>query len=289
MKISVIVTNWNGVKLLKKHLENVIVTSPEAHEIILADDASTDNSLKIAKIIQKKYPQLKILTHHHNQGFAKNSNHAVKIATGDLVVLLNSDITPHTGYITNSLKHFSDPKIFGVGFAEFGNENYARIFWKNGYIQTEPGYSNKTHITAWLSGGSSIVRRDIFLKLGGFDSIYEPFYNEDQDLGNRAWRSGYKLLWEPKSIVEHQHQATTSKFPKSFLIYVKERNILLTTLRNISDPKLLFENKIWQIIRILTGPNYIKIILAAKRQIKLHPKQIVDSKLTDLQLLEIFK
>ena len=89
MNISVIVTNWNGLKLLKKYLEKVILNSPEAKEIILADDASTDKSLPFAKELQKKYPKLKIITHKKNLGFSRNSNQAAKKATGDLLVFLN--------------------------------------------------------------------------------------------------------------------------------------------------------------------------------------------------------
>lgn len=288
MKISVIVTNWNGLKLLKKFLEKVIQNSPEADEIILADDASTDKSLIFTKNLQKKYSKLKIVTHKKNIGFSRNSNQAAKKAMGDLIVFLNNDINPHRGYIKNSLKHFSDPKVIGVGFSELGHENYGSIYWKNGYIQLRPGHSKKTHISAWISGGSSIIRKDYFLKLGGFDNIYEPFYFEDFDLGFRAWRSGYKLLWEPTSIVEHKHESTTSKFSKRLLIYVKERNHLLSVLRNISDKKLLSENKLFSLLRVLSGPNYLKIIRAAHRQIRKYPKQVVCPKLTDQEILRLF-
>ena len=58
MNISVIVTNWNGIKLLKKNLINVINTSPEAQEIIIADDASKDKSVSYIKKLQLKH-QLK--------------------------------------------------------------------------------------------------------------------------------------------------------------------------------------------------------------------------------------
>ena len=289
MKISVIVTNWNGLRLLKKFLETVIINSPEADEIILADDASTDKSLIYVKKLQKKYSKLKILTHKKNIGFSRNSNIAAKKAAGDLIVFLNNDINPHRGYIKNSLKHFRDSKVIGVGFSELGHENYGSIYWKNGYIQLRPGYSKTTHITAWVSGGSSIIRKDYFLKLGGFDNIYEPFYFEDFDFGFRAWRSGYTLLWEPKSIVEHKHESTTSKFSKRLLIYVKERNHLISVLRNISDKKLLSENKLFSLLRILSGPNYLKIIRAAKKQIRKYPKQTVYSKLTDKEILDKFK
>lgn len=289
MKISVIVTNWNGINLLKKYLEKVIINSPEALEIILADDASEDDSLVYAKELQKKYPKLRIISHKENFGFGKNTNDAVRKAKGDYVVLLNSDIDPHKNYIKNSLVHFKDQKVLGVGFAELGHENYAKLFWKNGYLQFNEGHSTKTHISGWVSGGSSIIRKDYFLKLGGFDHVYEPFYFEDFDFGLRAWRSGYKLLWEPKSVVEHKHESTTSKFPKKFLIYVKERNHLISVLRNVTNKKLLFQNSIFSFLRVLSGPNYLKIILAAHRQLKKYPAPISTNQISDLEVLRKFE
>lgn len=290
MKISVVVTNWNGLKLLKKNLETIIKNSPEADEIILADDASEDDSIAYATKLKSIYPKLKIITHRKNIGFGANSNDAVNKSSGELVVLLNNDILPHPNYISNSLKHFSDPNVFGVGFAEVGHENWARFFWKNGYLQHEPGISNihKTHISGWVSGGSAIVRKSLFQKLGGFDHIYHPFYSEDLDLGYRAWKSGFILLWEPKSVVEHRHEATMSKFSLSLLNYVKERNRLLNTWRNITDPDLLTSNKRYLFLRVLSGPNYIKIIRAAKKKIKISPPPIVFPKLTDQEILKKF-
>lgn len=291
MKISIVVTNFNGLNLLKKNLKHVISNSPEASQIVIADDASTDNSLPYLKSLQNKYPKLiKILAHKTNVGFSANSNSAVNLCTGQLVVLLNSDIKPVTGYIKNSLKHFNDPKLFGVGFAEVGHENWAKIYWGGGYIQYQPGLdTKKTHLSGWLSGGGCIVRKNLFQKLGGFDCVYQPFYSEDLDLGFRAWKSGYKLLWEPKSKIYHQHEATISKFSKRHLNYVKERNRLLTVLRNITDPRMLFQNKIAIMFRCLFGPNYIKIIRAARRQIKKYPPPIVFGKLTDKQIFDKFK
>lgn len=289
MKISVIVTNWNGQKLLQKNLAQIIKASPQAQEIIVSDDASQDQSLAVVKKLQKKYPKLKLISHHKNLGFAKNSNLAVKKAKGDLIVFLNNDIFPSKNYIKACLPHFKNLKIFGVGFAEKENKNFGQIFWKEGYLQYQPGRSKTTHISAWLSGGSSIIRKSIFEKLGGFDPIYKPFYSEDLDLGYRAWKSGYQLLWEPKALVSHCHQTTTKKFPKRFLDYIKERNRLLAVYRNITDPQLLRLNRLALVGRVIFGPNYIKIIRAAKRQLKTHPPPIVFPKLTDRQILAKFK
>ncbi len=63
MDISLIITNWNGCALLEKNLAQVIKMSPEAKEIIVADDASTDDSLDYLKKQQKKYKKLKIISH----------------------------------------------------------------------------------------------------------------------------------------------------------------------------------------------------------------------------------
>lgn len=289
MKISVIITNWNGLPLIQKYLEKVIINSPEASEIIFSDDASTDLSVSYVGELQKKYPQLKIIKNRKNLGFSNNSNQAVLQSKGDYVVLLNNDIRPFLGYISSSIPHFKDPKLFGVGFAEVKHQNWARIFWADGYLQHERGLSTKTHVSAWVSGGSSIIRKEYFLKLGGFDEIYSPFYSEDLDLGYRAWKSGYKLLWEPTSLVDHKHESTMSQFPKRFSDYVKERNRLLNVWRNITNSKLLRSNRFTIISRCFFGPNYIKIILAARRQIKLYPPPIVFPVKTDEQIFEIFK
>jgi GT2 family glycosyltransferase len=286
--ISIIVTNWNAVKLLQKYFPQVVKTSEMAQEIIFADDASSDNSVGYITELQKTFPKIRIISQNTNLGFGKNSNDAVKKARGEFVVLLNSDIFPLPNYLKPALKYFNDPKILGVSFAETGHPNYAKLLWKNGYIQHSPETSSTVHISGWLSGGSSIIRRETFLKLGGFDSVYLPFYSEDLDLGYRAWKSGYKCLWEPQCQVDHHHESTISKFPKHTLDYVKERNRLLTVWRNITDTKMLAENRLALVGRVLSGPNYIKIILAAKRQIKNAKSPIVFPKLTDREIFKIF-
>jgi len=287
--VSIIITNWNGCNLLKKNLPQVVKTGKLAKEIVIADDLSTDDSVKFLKQFQKKHPQVRIIQNKKNIGFGKNSNQAVKSCKTKLVVLLNSDIFPHPGYIKNTLHHFKNPKVFGVGFCEKGNENWGKIYWKSGYLQYCPGKNTgKTHITAWLSGGGSIIHRQTFLKLDGFDSVYQPFYCEDLDLGLRAWKSGYRLLWEPKAIIDHHHESTMSKFPQRFLEYIKERNRLITVWRNITDPHLLRLNKIAIWSRTLLGPNYLKIIHAAKKQIKKYPSPKVFPLLTDRQIFQLF-
>jgi hypothetical protein len=80
-----------------------------------------------------------------------------------------------------------------------------------------------------------------------------------------------------------------SKFSLSLLNYVKERNRLLSTWRNITDPDLLVQNKLALVGRVLSGPNYLKIIRAAKKKLKTHPAPIIFPKLTDQEILNLFE
>ncbi len=288
MKISVIVTNWNGKEILKASLPEIIKYSQIASEIIIVDDHSTDDSLTFLKSIAKNNKKIKIISQSENRGFANSSNLGVKTAKGDLVVLLNSDIYPTKNYIKNTLHLFKNKNLFGVGFSEIGNENYPRIFWSEGYLQYEPAFSDKTHISAWISGGGCIVNKKIFTKLGGFDEVYKPFYSEDLDLGYRAWKSGYILLWEPTAKIYHRHGSTTSKFSKHFTDYVKERNRLLVIRRNITDYTLKRSNLLGVIFRTIFGPNYIKIVRACKKQNSVYPKPIVYPVRSDREIFNLF-
>ncbi|HOZ53709.1 MAG TPA: hypothetical protein PK142_03460, partial [bacterium] len=97
------------------------------------------------------------------------------------------------------------------------------------------------------------------------DPIYAPFYFEDLDLGIRAKQNGYQMFWEPNAIVEHRHEQTMSKIPRLYLTSIKERNHLIATWRYQSKNNQL-KNILAMIFRVLTGPNYIKIILSARNQ-----------------------
>ncbi|OGM31524.1 hypothetical protein A2803_02195 [Candidatus Woesebacteria bacterium RIFCSPHIGHO2_01_FULL_44_21] len=289
MKISVIVTNWNGLDIIKKSLPRVIAASPEAMEIIFSDDASTDDSVNFARSLAQKHPKLRVIVQKKNVGFVENSNYAVRHCKGALVILLNSDVYPQKGYITSTLRHFKNKNVFGVGLCEVGHENWAKLIWKDGYLQYQPGIEvSKLHITGWLSGGTSIVRRKLFLRLGGFDQVYAPFYSEDVDLGYRAWKSGYTLIWEPKAKVKHYSRSTTSKISHKYVFFIQERNRLLTVWRNIKDQNLLWSNRLAILYRVLHSPGYTKVILAALKQTLVFPPPKVFPKLHDKEIFDKF-
>lgn len=265
MKVSIIIPNWNGRKLLQKNLPAVFEVIGNMQdvrcEIIIVDDASPDDS---NEFLEKNYPQVKIVRHQKNLGFAAACNSGVKEAKGEIVVLLNLDVVPEKDCLKYALPHFKNPEVFAVSFHE-PNWSWARIFWQHGFVEHEPGpKSERVHISAWASGGSATFRRAMWAELGGFDEIYKPFYWEDIDLGYRAWKRGYKILWEPKAIVHHEHEAIIGKhFSRAYIDFVSRRNQLIFIWKNITDPKMILEHKLWTLWN-LRNPGFWKPVLATK-------------------------
>lgn len=215
MTVSVIIPNYNGAVLLKTNLPKVIAVCQKHHvviEILVADDSSTDDSLTVLKTLP-----VKVITGQKQLGFAGNVNRAARLAKGDILILLNTDVYPEENFLAPLLRHFADPTVFAVGMLDKSLENGRTVlrgrgeaFWRRGFYIHRRGEVDRND-TAWVSGGSGAFRKDLFLKLGGFDTIYNPFYWEDIDLSYRALKQGYRLVFEPQSRVIHRHEEGTIK------------------------------------------------------------------------------
>jgi len=90
-------------------------------------------------------------------------------------------------------------------------------------------------------GGSCAFDRKKFRQLGGFDPLLAPFYLEDTDLGYMAWKRGWKVLYQPSSVVYHEHRGTIGKrFSDSYIQSILKKNFLLFTWKNIHEWRRLF-------------------------------------------------
>lgn len=270
MGVSVVITCWNGRKLLENNLPQVIKAfqnpSNKIKEILVVDDGSIDDSVSYLK---KNYPDVRIVEHEKNKGYSATCNTGVREAKGKLVGILNLDVVPEQDFLVKAIPHFTDEKVFAVSFNE-GKYGPGKIEWKSGFLEIAPTQvTNQTSETDWPSGGSSIFRKRIWEELGGMDEIFLPFYFEDIDLGIRARKAGYKCLWEPKAKVEHQHEATicSNNFDIKYINSIKQRNQLLLTWKNIDSGKKFFCHILNLGKRCVLHPGYLAIVyLASKRR-----------------------
>jgi len=253
--ISVIIPNYNGKELLAKNLPSVIKNCPGC-EIIIVDDASSDDSISF---LRKKYRKVKVIKNSKNQGFAKTTNLGVERAKSSLVLLLNSDVSPRKNFLKVAAKHFETKNLFAVGLEDYSHEKERIVIKGRGGIKFEKGFFAhfpafiERGSTFWVSGGSGLFDREKFLQLGGFDDIYEPFYWEDIDLAFRAWRAGYSCIFEPLSKVDHYHEqgAIATQKSKLFIKTVSYKNQFIFAWKNISSYTWALEHLLWLPVHIL--------------------------------------
>lgn len=293
-KVSIIIPNYNGRELLEKNIPKVIEAQHNLNnhiiEIIVVDDASYDDSVSYLK---KNFPDIKIIKHKINRGFSYSVNTGVRMAKGNFVVLLNTDVIPDKNFLESVLPHFEDNKVFAISFHEKGY-SWARGFFKDGFVSHEQGKeTDSVHTTFWVSGGSGIFRRKYWMNLGGMDEkLLSPFYWEDIDLCYRAAKRGLVLLWEPNSFVEHKHESTISKLTKSYVQRIRERNELLFIWKNLSSVNLFRKHLRGLLLRVFRHPGYSRIVFMALVKIKLvikkRKKEIKEAKISDEALFSKF-
>lgn len=258
--VSIVLPNWNGEALLNKNLGEVILASNGA-EIIVADDASTDDSVLMLK---EKFPEVIVVTNRKQQGFSGNVNSGVARATGDIVILLNTDVRPTKNFLDALLPHFDDPSVFAVGCLERSHEKEGIVergrglaWWEKGYFIHSKGNVTKG-ATAWVSGGSGAYRKSMWDEIGGMDTLYNPFYWEDIDLSYTARKAGFQTLFEPKSIVGHFHEEgmIKTRYSDFDVKRIAYRNQFFFIWKNLSDFRILLLHIVWTPVRLLQALFY---------------------------------
>jgi len=294
MKASIIIPNFNGEKLLINNLPLVIKAMENRDnnilEIIVVDDASEDGSVKL---IKHMFPSIMLIKHTKNRGFSAAVNTGARASSGDLLVLLNSDVIPNPDFLMAMSKHFKDPTVFAVSMHEKGY-GWAKGTFINGYVGLEMGEESiKPSSSFYVSGGSGVFRRSLWMELGGMDEkLLSPFYWEDIDLCYRATKRGYQVLWESDSKVVHKHESTISKLSKKYVARVRERNQLLFIWKNITSINLTRKHFAGILKRLVRHPGYIIIIIMALGRLgivlKARKKEIKESKVSDEAIFSKF-
>jgi O-antigen biosynthesis protein len=244
--VSVVIPNWNGRDLLERYLPSVITAVPpsEGHEILVVDNGSTDGS---AEFVRAHFPEVTLLALPKNLGFGGGSNAGFRAAKNPIVVLLNSDMRVDPNFLAPLLESFRDPQVVAVSCQIFFSDptkkreetGLTQGWWENGRLNVrhqDDGAVKRAYPCFYGGGGSCAFHRDRFLELGGFDELLAPFYLEDTDIGYLAWKRGWKVLYEPRSIVFHEHRGTIGKkFSPDYIQSIVKKNFLLFTWKNIHE------------------------------------------------------
>lgn len=247
-KIAIVILNWNGRKFLEQFLPSVFQTTWPNYEVIIADNASSDDSLEFLK---KNYPQARIILLEKNYGFAKGYNEALKKVESDYYVLLNSDVEVTPGWLepmTSLLENdhsiaACQPKILSyhnktnfeyAGAAGGWLDKYGYPFAKGRVFdicEEDHGQYDQSEPIFWASGAAMFIRSKVFHEMKGFDEYFFA-HQEEIDLCWRIQLAGYKIYSCPSSVVYHVGGGTLPQ-GNSKKTYLNFRNNKIMLSKNL--------------------------------------------------------
>ena len=252
-EVAVVVLNWNGRKLLESFLPSWVQYTPEGADLIIVDNGSTDDSLAF---VREHYPEVKLLPFSENYGFAAGYNKAIAELDYRTVVLLNSDVELTAGWLDEPLRLLaSDPTIAAVQptiRAQRSPKDFEYAGAAGGYIdalgypfcrgrlfgtiEEDKGQYASPAELFWASGACLIIRRDVYLEVGGLDTVFFA-HQEEIDLCWRINARGHRIVFAPSSVVYHVGGASLSaESPRK--VFLNFRNNLLMIYKNLPAPSL---------------------------------------------------
>ena len=235
--VSIIILNYNANQLILDCIESITKTNYENFEIIVVDNASTDNSHIKCK---EKFEKIRLIENEKNLGYCEGNNVGIKNAKGELIVILNPDTIVHPDWLSELIRVYNEhgealyqPKhlslneksvimstgnmmhIFGFGYArEKGKKDV------NQYNEIEQiGYASGTCLFAPVSVLNKIGLLDPFIFL----------YHDDLDLGWRDAQLGIKSYYVPSSIIYHAESYSLKWNSEKFFWLERNRKYCLLT------------------------------------------------------------
>lgn len=224
MDISVIIVSYNTKHLTERCLASLVRSlkiSKLTWEIILVDNVSTDGTREMLK---KKFPKVRTIFNRTNVGFGRANNQGIRVATGDYVLLLNSDTIVLDNAIGKLVSFgrqhpnaFIGPKLLNpdktpqTSCGPFFSLPvvFAALFLKGDYIGLTRWSPHRTQKVDWVSGACILAPRKLFLQDLLFDEqIF--MYMEEIDLLMRAKAKGYPTYFYPRSLIVHLGAASST-------------------------------------------------------------------------------
>ncbi len=252
IKVSIIIVNWNGESILKDCFKSLEKLNFKNWELIIVDNASTDNSLQVIKEFRPKGINFNVIKNKENLGFVGGNNQAVKLAEGKYVLLLNNDtkVPPDLlDVLTAKMEADSkigvmQPKILIMDNPKY-LDNAGSFITKIGFLrhwgfqrEDSKEFDKETEIFA-AKGACMIIRADIVKEIGLFDPDFFMYF-EESDFCWRVWLFGYKIFYYPKTFIYHKVGFSIKRQDVFELNYHYYKNRIASLIKNLDNFNILW-------------------------------------------------
>ncbi len=254
MKLSILIPALDDRELLKESLPLVLTEAAATGlewELIVIDDTGKGS---LEEWLNAEFPSAACVAREVNGGFAAATLTGAEEATGDVLCVLNPDVCIQPGFFPPLLERLGSSDVFAVAplvlrDGEQTDESLPQLVQEDGAVvirraahvepgEVAPGYEEGFPV-AFALGGAFLVRRSELLAQAGFDSLFEPFYFEDVDLCWSAWRSGRRVVVDPRAVAEHSNRGTIgAHVPKKLVRASIEKNRHLFAWKHLDGEAL---------------------------------------------------
>jgi len=244
MKIAVVILNWNGLLYLKQFLPNLVKSCDGVATVMIADNASTDDSVAF---LEQNFPTVQILRNNENFGFAKGYNLALRQIDAEYFVLLNNDVEVTPGWIEPIIRLMDQdqtiaacqPKILSqkeknkfeyAGAAGGFIDQFGYPFCRGRIFQAieiDEGQYDDTREIFWATGACMFVRSKCYHEVEGLDDDFFA-HMEEIDFCWRLKHLGYKVMYSGQSRVYHVGGGSLDKSsPRKTYLNMRNNSIML--------------------------------------------------------------
>lgn len=245
--ISVVVLNWNGLKVLEQCLSSLKAQTYTFLETIVVDNASTDGS---AGLIRTRFPDVKLVVNEKNLGFGGGNNVGIQASAGKYIMMLNNDTRLDRRCIEELKQGIEKDPKYGACASKILLEYEDDLIDAAGIVVCPDGlsigrgrlekgdrYNEETEVF-FASDCACLYRREMLEDIGLYDEDFFA-YADETDMGWRAQLAGWKCIYNPKAVVYHLHSASSGAY-SPFKAFLVERNRIWVGIKNFPLSLLIF-------------------------------------------------
>jgi GT2 family glycosyltransferase len=220
--ISIVIPVHNQLDFTRNCLSSIRKNTSLSYELIIIDDGSSDGSS--AWLASQE--NIRVIKNERQSGFLVSCNRCLNQVRGRFIVFLNNDTIVTKNWLEPLRALMADERVGAAGarlvYPDGTLQEAGGIVWADGSARNygrgersvKPWY-NYVRPVDYCSGAALMVRSDLFHALGGFDRQFEPAYYEDTDLCFSLWKAGYRVMYQPSSLVIHFEGRTGRKSPET--------------------------------------------------------------------------